>query len=161
MMPVAQEGGRLGPAVTRRRLLEGLGVAAAAVYIARVDGGFLGSSSYPAPSSSGMPLELTLERFVPHLGSTFFVRNGPEVLPSRVKLVEALPRRPHRADRPDVTGEAFSLIFAGQITGQLGARIPTVTHPAVGRFRLFLSPVGRGVKRQEYEAVVDTRVVSR
>jgi hypothetical protein len=48
---------------------------------------------------------------------------------------------------------AFSLLFDGPAGAK--QRIYELEHPAMGRFRLFLTPVGRPSSPQSYEAIVD------
>jgi hypothetical protein len=64
----------------------------------------------------------------------------------RVKLVEA-----RRLRGP---GEAFSLLFRGR-RADIPGGIYRIDHPRLGAFDLFVSPVGRGVKGLELEAVVN------
>ena len=143
-------------------MLAGLGVAAAAAYAVRLDGGLFGTTgSYPSRSAG--PSELTLDRFAPHVGSTFAVLTGDSLLPLRLTLVEASARPPHAADdRTRLIGEAFSLVFQGErVQRPLGQRPTTVIHPALGRFRLSVAPFGRAAGVQQYQAVVDRRVPRR
>ena len=49
--------------------------------------------------------------------------------------------------------DAFGLFFEGAPGGGQGTY--TFDHPVMGRFRLFLTPVGRPSRKQTYEAVID------
>jgi hypothetical protein len=52
-------------------------------------------------------------------------------------------------------GESFSLIFRGPRHAELPQQISTLEHSSLGRFDLFVGPIGRGVKGQEFQAVVN------
>lgn len=108
-----------------------------------------------------MPPVLSLARFTPHVGSTFAVLSGDSLLPLRLTLVEATARSPHPADRAGLTGEAFSLIFDGEVARPLGRHPSIVVHRALGRFPLSITPFGRQGRGQQYQAVVDRRVPGR
>ena len=110
-------------------------------------------------SPSSLPGELTLARFASHVGSTFVVLAGDSLVP--LTLVEVTTRSPHPADRAGLTGEAFSLIFDGEVSRPLGQRPATVVHRAMGQFRLSIAPFGRQGRGQQYQAVVDRRAPGR
>lgn len=103
---------------------------------------------------------LTLARFTPLVGSTFGVVSG-RVQTVRATLEEATARAPRPADRPGLSGESFSLIFAANGRKALGDGTYTVVHPALGTFPLFLVAVDRGRLAQRYQAVVDRRTEQR
>jgi hypothetical protein len=54
--------------------------------------------------------------------------------------------------------DAFVLSFSGPLTPVLRAGTYTLQNPRLGRFELFVSPVGRPGKDQRYEAVIDRSV---
>jgi cystathionine beta-lyase family protein involved in aluminum resistance len=83
--------------------------------------------------------------YQPLVGSTFRV-HVPGAKTLRVKLVEA------RALRGP--GDAFSLLFRGRRSDVEGG-LYRIEHPALGAFELFVSPVGRGVKGLDLEAVIN------
>jgi hypothetical protein len=64
----------------------------------------------------------------------------------KVKLVEARELRS--------PGEAFSLLFRSARADFEGG-VYRIDHPRLGAFELFVSPVGRGVKGLDLEAVVN------
>ncbi len=64
-----------------------------------------------------------------------------------MKLVDA-------TKRPSA-GESFSLLFRGHRTTGVDAGSYRLEHPRMGSFELFLSPVGRGVKGLNLEAVIN------
>jgi hypothetical protein len=94
------------------------------------------------------PGYLRLATYVPLVGSAFRIsREGSS--PLKVKLVSA------QAQALAGKGESFSLIFRGSRHAELPQQISTLEHPLLGRFDLFVAPVGRGVKGQEFQAVVN------
>ena len=71
----------------------------------------------------------------------------PEGRALRVKLVSV-------RELPSA-GDSFSLLFRTGRTQDVESRIYRLEHPALGSFELFLSPVGRGVKGLDLEAVIN------
>jgi hypothetical protein len=132
-------------ALTRRQLFKHAGGAAA---LAVAPGLFLARPAVAAPRGT-----LTLAQMLPHVGSRFdlSLSRGQRV---SVTLLEATGRTPATLGRRTVTGEVFSLVF-GQTRTQVPAGTYSFQHPAVGPFQLFVSPVGRAVNGQRYEAVVN------
>lgn len=94
----------------------------------------------------GGPAYLRHETFVAHVGSTFRVVR-PELGPLRVRLLES---KAHRG-----AGESFSLLFHGSPRAPVQQGIYRIEHPSLGAFELFLVPVGRGVRGQDFEAVIN------
>lgn len=94
----------------------------------------------------GGPKHLRLETYAPLVGSTFAIhRLG--ALPLSVKLASAT--------RLPGVGESFSLIFRGHGNAKLAQQVYNLEHPRLGSFPLFLVPVGRPTKGQEFQAVVN------
>lgn len=81
--------------------------------------------------------------YAPHLNSTFRIE-GPRSVEAR--LVEI-------ADGRDA--EAFSLILRARVGDLLPGGEYVLKHRAIGSVRLFVSPVGRGAKGQDYQVVVN------
>jgi hypothetical protein len=84
---------------------------------------------------------------------TFGVRRaGLARQPFTLREVADLPRAATLA-RYRGSDAAFSLLF----DGPAGLRQDTYTldHPSMGRFALFLTPVGQGSRPQTYQAIVD------
>ncbi len=95
---------------------------------------------------SGGPAYLHRETYIPLVGTNFGVqRPGAGTL--RVKLIQArqLPR----------AGDAFSLLFRGRARAGVASGTYRFEHPSLGEFDLFVSPVGRGVKGLDLEAVIN------
>jgi hypothetical protein len=138
--------------ISRSGLLK-LGAVAALVVGARPIARAAASSSAPvtddesgiAPAGSG-PRYLRLATYVPLVGSTFLIhREGS--LPLSVKLVSA-------TELPGV-GDSFSLVFRGPLHSEVSQQVSSIEHRSLGRFELFVAPVGRGVKGQDFQAVIN------
>src|SRR4051812_5107971 len=83
--------------------------------------------------------------YLPLVGTQFRVHAaGQRAL--RVKLIEVRPLRS--------PGDAFSLLLRGTRANVEGGTY-RIDHPRLGRFDLFVNPVGRGVKGLDLEAVVN------
>ncbi len=138
--------------LTRARLLK-TGAMAALVAGAGGAGRALagvGSSDITEGPGIGMPhggpAYLHRGSYAPLVGSEFTLhRPGARTL--RMKLVETNVR-------PGV-GDSFSLLFRGRRTSGVESGIFRIEHPRMGSFELFLSPVGRGVKGLNLEAVIN------
>ena len=52
-------------------------------------------------------------------------------------------------------GDSFSLLFRGRVRSGIVSGTYRLEHPSLGEFELFLSPVGRGVKGIDLEAVIN------
>jgi hypothetical protein len=92
------------------------------------------------------PRYLRLATYVPLVGSTFRIhREGSS--PLSVKLTAAT--------RLQGVGESFSLIFRGHGNARLGQQIYNLEHPSLGTFPLFVVPVGRATKGQEFQVIVN------
>lgn len=84
--------------------------------------------------------------FVPLVGTDFRIHRAG-ARPLRVKLIEAKQLRS--------AGESFSLLFHGHAGASLQQDKYRIEHPALGGFDLFVVPVGRGAKGQDFEAVIN------
>ncbi len=93
--------------------------------------------------------DLNYARFSAAVGTTFQVFDGE---PVPLKLVEVNLRKPGAGDSAKCD-EAFSLLFAGPKNRFLPQRLYFFTHEAMGRFPLFIVPVGQDATTFHYEAV--------
>jgi hypothetical protein len=118
--------------LTRRQALVLAAGAAVAVAAPRLPG----SAASAAPA-------LRRSTYGPLVGERFAVRS-PEGVVARLRLVEVSGRE-----------AAFALRFDGGGAPRLAQDVHTVRHPAIGRADLLLVPVGRGVRTQEYEIVIN------
>ncbi len=82
--------------------------------------------------------DLTWELFKPHLNETFRVSTEEAQAELELTEVETLGDGAGQAER-----QAFSLVFRGPQEPFLEQRIHTLEHDALGRFELFMVPVGQ------------------
>lgn len=94
--------------------------------------------------------DLGYVQFSAAAGSTFHVSNG-EGEPVPLKLVE-IHQSKQRADGAKCD-ESFSLLFAGPKNRFLPQRLYSFAHETIGRFPLFIVPVGQDAATFHYEAV--------
>ena len=141
-----------GGGFTRGGLIKAGGAAA----LAAGAGGFVGralaggqEADLAGPGigkARGGPAYLQRATYAPLVGTDFRVHvPGKKTL--RLKLVEA------RALKSP--GEAFSLLFRGRRPVDVSGGMYRIEHRALGSFELFVSPVGRGVKGFDLEAVIN------
>lgn len=96
----------------------------------------------------------TVDTFAGRLGDTFRVRlDGSRA--AEVKLVEARPLTSESAERWAAGGRRapFALVFVGGRDAAFPQRMYPVEHDGVGRFDLFLVPIGPDAEGMRYEAV--------
>jgi hypothetical protein len=98
--------------------------------------------------------EVTLETFIPHVGSSFAVQLDGEADPE-LRLVEATPLGLPSGGARTGAGfrAAFSLIFQGAVQPVLPQRIYPLVHPAIGRLEIFLVPIGPDRDGMRYQAI--------
>jgi hypothetical protein len=94
---------------------------------------------------------LTRSRFVPYVGSAFFIRR-PQGGHERVELVEIGELGGARDSEL-----AFSLGFHGSRRGVLRQGTVTFSHKDLGTLQLFQVPIGTARAGQDYEVIVDRR----
>jgi hypothetical protein len=124
--------------MTRRLLLRsGAAAAGATVVGLRPWSPGVADAAMPRYLRRSTYLRLRSRRFTAHAGGRTAV----------LRLVSAKGRN-----------AAFSLTFAGPLGAPLEAGTHTLRHPALGRFQLFLSPVGAPGRDLRYEAVIDRRM---
>lgn len=96
--------------------------------------------------------KLTLASFRPLVGSGFLLRRDDLELP--LELVEATDRTPS-----GVSGEQFSLVFAGPAEPALPQSMYPLEHDRLGRLEIFLVPVGMDGGNRNYEAFFNRTAV--
>jgi hypothetical protein len=95
--------------------------------------------------------DLDLSVFASLVNSTFFVRQESG---DRVELVLAEAKPVHAAGARTVARtRCFSLVFQGPDRLFLPQKIHTFEHASIGRFALFIVPVGQKQGCVEYQAV--------
>jgi hypothetical protein len=92
--------------------------------------------------------ELGYEDFAGQIRSKFLVRLTP-LRVVELKLIKAPPDPLIRQisgcrPPPDADNEKFSLIFSGPKSGLLESAIHQFEHDRLGRFKMFISPIGAG-----------------
>ncbi len=132
------------PGLTRVGLFK-LGAVAALAAGAVPASRALGAESGVEPLRGG-PAHLRRDTFVPHVGSTFRIAR-PGLQPLRVRLLESKALKG--------PGRSFSLLFHGKVRPRIQQGTYRIEHPSLGAFDLFLVPVGRGVRGQDIEAVIN------
>lgn len=96
---------------------------------------------------------LTKDAFAPYVGTTFRVKAGAASVDLRLTKItdlKAIARIPSR-----IAGrESFSLLFKGSSRARLLTQeTRVIEHQELGRFSLFLVPVGRS-RNRHYEAII-------
>lgn len=103
------------------------------------------ASVFAAPGT--LPLgHLSPAAFTPHLDSRFVTDAGPLTL---TRIVEQ-PRQG--------SVEQFSLLFRAAVGDRRPHGTYSFAHPALGRFDLFIAPVGLPAERATYEACFSRHV---
>jgi Domain of unknown function (DUF6916) len=140
-----------------RRVTRGGLIKAGAVVALAAGAGGAGASALPGATTmgaaasgirrpNGSPDYLSYPSYARLVGADFRLhRSGARTL--GVRLIEA------RESRSAV--DSFSLLFRGNRRAAVDAGIYRLEHPSLGRFELFLSPVSRGVKGLDLEAVIN------
>lgn len=143
----ADAAGRL---LTRRRLVQAGTAAGAALY--------LGGLASTASASGDVPAFLTRSGYRGLTGSTF-TATGPAGIPATLTLTDVADLARTRSE-PAFAGreDAFALTFSGPRDAVLASGIHELSHPVLGRFSLFITPVGETGGGQRYEVVVDRSV---
>ena len=110
---------------------------------------------FRVPDSSRVaPHYLRCATYFPLVNSGFVIAGAASV---RLIEVNCPGLAPGARPSPTATYERFSLIFMGAASRPLPQRIYTVSHRTIGRFSLFLVPIGRKDRRGVvyYEAVIN------
>jgi Domain of unknown function (DUF6916) len=106
----------------------------------------MGAAASGIRKSKDGPAYLSHAAYVPLVGTEFRLHPpGTRALP--VRLIEAR--------QTQSVGESFSLLFRTRVRGGIDGGIYRLEHPSLGGFELFVSPVSRGVRGQEIEAVIN------
>jgi len=142
-----------GVVLSRRELLRSAGEVVALAAVARVGGRRVFDPELPVGRSG----RHDLADFLPFVGTSFEVATAA-VPRTRLTLVEAIALPARGQTTTPVTGDAFSLLFDGGAATAIPSGTYTFTHPSLGRFALFLHPVGRG---QRYEVIVNRHAPTR
>ena len=146
------------PLIDRRSLLEAGGGFLAAATLATRPGLVIARRRSQQGLDVAAPeeLPLMLASFVPLVGSAFLAL-VPEVGRVQLRLLEAsVPPTVGSTTQ----GECFGLLFEGPLSLRVPAGVWPLRHRTAGVVSLYISPVGRAVRAQEYQAVIDRRIPS-
>jgi hypothetical protein len=94
---------------------------------------------------------LTHESFVPHVGTDFPARLGPDAT-LRLTLIEASVTGPAPAGGA-ARRRPFSLVFRGPRAPMLPQRIYRLEHEAMGPLEIFIVPIGSDAEGMRYQAI--------
>jgi hypothetical protein len=111
----------------------------------------------PAAGASPLTAELKRSTYLSLTSSTFKVDVDGSTLPLQLAGVDDLPVA---ASVPALRGSdaAFSVRFVGNGLNSFAGGTRTLSHPEMGTFQLFVSPVEQRSATQTYEAVVDRTI---
>jgi hypothetical protein len=102
------------------------------------------------------PEQLSYEAFARCLGTTFLLRRGNESVVA-LELTRARQQEPslfESANAPDAGHERFSLMFRGPQSDGLPQNTYSFEHGRLGRFEMFIVPVGvKDERHGNYQAV--------
>ena len=96
--------------------------------------------------------QLTQAHFTPHLGTEFqVILPGNHTCALTLQAVEALGGPAQKTNEGKRSG--FALIFHGPTSKPLGQNTFTLAHQEIGKFALFLVPVGETNEHRTYETI--------
>lgn len=141
---------RAGALLTRRRLVQAGGVAAAGLYL-----GGLSASASAATAAAG-PAYLRRASYVKLTNSAFTATSAGGARAS-LRLAEVSDLVRARTEKSlQGSDNAFALVFTGPRSTPLAGAIHELRHATLGTFALFIAPVGRATAAgQRYEVVID------
>jgi hypothetical protein len=146
--------------ITRRNFIQTLGFAAIAGASLNIGGTAFGQTlksddlfSLPPESLSNPVLSFTSAHFTPFIGTDFQIRQEGKRRTETLKLikVDEIQRKDNLAK--GIQGESFSLMFSNTRETQLAGQSFEFSHPALGAFTLFLSPVNK--EPNQFEAIIN------
>lgn len=94
--------------------------------------------------------ELTIDSFMPHVGTSFWVElpNG-----SRVELRLSRAMKVMESELARLNRHPFSLFFDGPKSILLQQQIYHVSHAAMAEMDIFIVPIGQSAETYQYEVV--------
>jgi len=111
--------------------------------------------SFESDPSQAVIQLLRLEAFAPYAGGEFSVRRGSERI--TLSLGESKPLGGHQAG----LREKFSLLFVGRDDKPLQQGMHEFSHPELGEFELFITPVWSPAAAERwYEAIINRETMS-
>ena len=100
----------------------------------------------------------SMATFAPYVNSGFLILIGRAW--KHMKLVEVKSLRPAKGDAAVKSlEESFSLVFLASRGQKIEQKVYSIRHAALGKFSLFLVPIGRRTRTtpEYYEAVINRR----
>lgn len=138
--------------IDRRRLLFGGAALAGLALVGRS----VPLISEAVSGGAGSTGTLTAASFAPHVGTLFGV-SAASVGAVSLRLMESTVIENHPSDPKLLGGSAYTLIFEGPTEAPLPTGSYRLRHPELDLPSFHLSPIGRGVRVQDYQIIVDTR----
>jgi len=94
-------------------------------------------------------MELTLEDWIPHVGSTFAFHHQADRESTEVTLTSATSLG---MERPS-GHSAYSVVFSGPKSPSWEQGLIRVSHTSIGMLDVFMVPIGENEEARRYEAV--------
>ncbi|HEX9047459.1 MAG TPA: hypothetical protein VF988_10570 [Verrucomicrobiae bacterium] len=108
------------------------------------------------------PDQLNLETFLPCLNTKFRVGSEPpHVVELELVAANALSDASHATTQAGRAQPSFTLVFHGPENRYLPQQIHTFEHDRIGRFELFIVPIGRQPGIIQYQAIFNRLPVKR
>lgn len=146
--------------ITRRNFIQNLGFAAIVGASLNVSGTVFGQTlktddlfSLPPESLSNPVFSFTSAHFTPFIGTEFQLRQQGKRRTETLTLlkVDEIQRKENLTK--GIQGESFSLLFSNTRETKLAGQSFELSHPALGAFTLFLSPVNK--EPNLFEAIIN------
>ncbi len=97
--------------------------------------------------------EVTVSVFQACLGNAFRIYEGSGGTVDTTLITATSHGSRHAGDGSSAQRDAFSIVFRGPATPVLPQRIYTLEHAKLGRFDVFLVPIGPDAEGMCYEAI--------
>jgi hypothetical protein len=112
-------------------------------------------------SREAAPEQLSYEAFSKCLGSSFILQrdHAPKVALKLTRVRQHQPSEFDSPNAPDARHEKFSLLFRGPQSAALTQNTYTFGHSQVGRFEMFIVPVGVKDETHGYYEAIFNRAV--
>lgn len=157
--------------ITRRRflrvgsisaLLAGMNLSPARIVFGQQKGASLGKGALPLPyeAKTDPVFYFTSDSFAPYVGSTFRVSRGKGIAFDATLVsvtdLQAKSQAMARAFRAQVQeGHCFALSFSAGARDTVSQGICKLSHPALGRFSLFVVPGATSAEGASYAAIIN------
>jgi hypothetical protein len=146
--------------ITRRNFIQTLGLAAVAGVSLNLGSTAFGQTLQaddlflvPTESMSDPLLSFTSGHFTPFINTDFQIRRAGSRRTETLKLIDVKDFQSKANQAKSVQGDSFSLMFSNTRATKLVGQSFEFSHPALGTFTLFLSPVNK--EPNQYEAIIN------